>query len=156
MTEYLLKDGGSRQTYSTGAQKEDYSKTEGKGAYHLLPILAIREVAEIFRKGALKYTENNWLKGIPLSRFIDSGKRHLDQEWEGLIDERHIGQAAWNILCYLHTLIMIERGLLPASLDDRPSFGAPGDPNYRLPGRGFNLPNELKGLSEEELKEKGY
>ena len=90
---------------------------------------------------------------MPLSRFMDSCKRHLDQEWEGKIDERHIAQACWNALCYLQTLIMIERGLLPPSLDDRPSFGAPGDPNYRPAGPGFNLPDELKGQWNIVLKE---
>ena len=140
-----LKDGGTRKTYNTGAQKEDDSKTEGKGAYHLLPVLAIREVAEIFRKGAIKYDAWNWQKGIPLSRFMDSMKRHADQEWEGLVDENHKAQAAWNALCYIQTLIMIERGLLPPTLDDRPAYGAPGDPNYRPPGPGFGLPDEDKG-----------
>jgi len=148
-----LKDGGSRKTYSTGAQKEDTSETEGKGAYHLLPILAIKEVAEIFRKGAIKYDAWNWQKGLPLSRFIDSGKRHWDQEWEGLVDERHPAQACWNCLCYLHTLIMIEKGLLPPSLDDRPSYGLPDDPNYRPPGPGFNLSDKFKGLWPDEIEE---
>jgi len=134
-----LKDGGSRLTYSTGAMKEDWTQTEGKGRYDLLPVLAIREVAEIFRKGAIKYAPYNWMRGIKLSRFMDSAKRHLDQEWEGRIDESHANQAAWNILCYIQTLIMIERGLLPEELDDRPSFGAPGDPNYRPAGKGFEL-----------------
>lgn len=134
-----LKDGGSRMTYSTGAMKEDWTKTEGKGRYDLLPVLAIRRVAEIFRKGAMKYQSWNWAKGIKLSRFMDSGKRHVDQEWEGRIDEDHIAQACWNFLCYLDTLIRIERGLLPEELDDRPSFGASGDPNYRPAGKGFEL-----------------
>ena len=140
-----LKDGGTRKTYSTGAQKEDDSKTEGKGAYHLLPVLAQRRVAEIFRKGGIKYDEWNWQLGLPLSRFFDSGSRHKDQEWEGLIDEDHIAQACWNFLCYLQTLIMIERGLLPPSLDDRPSYGLPGDRDYRPAGAGFGLAKELKG-----------
>jgi len=140
-----LKDGGTRKTYSTGATKEDNTKTEGKGAYHLLPVLAIREVAEIFRKGALKYSEWNWEAGLPLSRFIDSGKRHWDQEWEGLIDEKHAAQACWNALCYLQTLLMIQRGILPPTLDDRPSYGKVGDPNYRPAGIGFKLSDEDKG-----------
>lgn len=143
---FSLQDGGTRQTYATGAQKEDSLKTEGKGRYDLLPTLALREVAEIFRKGAIKYQAWNWLAGIPLSRFKDSGNRHWDQDWEGLIDERHMAQACWNALCYLHTIIMIERGLLPPTLDDRPSWGTPGDLNYRPAGPGFGLDDELKGL----------
>ena len=121
-----LKDGGSRKTYSTGAQKEDSSKTEGKGAYHLLPTYPIRRLAEIYRKGAQKYSSRNWEKGIPLSRFLDSAKRHLDKYAEGMMDEEHDAQAFWNIAGLIHTAEMIRRGLLPAELDDLPSYGVDG------------------------------
>ena len=117
-----LKDGGTRQTYSTGAQKEDSSKVEGKGRYDLLPPTAIRRVAEIFRKGAMKYANRNWEKGIPLGRLLDSAKRHLDQYQEGMEDEDHLAQAAWNCLTLLHTEEMIKRGILPKELDDLPSY----------------------------------
>jgi len=130
-----LKDGGSRKTYSTGAQKEDSAKTEGKGRYDLLPPTAIRRVAEIYRRGALKYQDRNWERGIPLSRFLDSAKRHLDQYQEGMQDEDHLGQACWNLLGLLHTEEMIKRGILPAELDDLPSYMPEGaDPNvWRKP-----------------------
>jgi len=117
-----LQDGGTRKTYTTGAQKEDQSATDGKGRYDLLPITAIRRVAEIFRKGAIKYDDRNWEKGLPLSRFLDSAKRHIDQYQEGLEDEDHLAQAAWNLLALLHTEEMIKRGLLPKELDDMPSY----------------------------------
>jgi hypothetical protein len=140
--QFGLQDGGTRKTYSTGAQKEDSSKTEGKGAYHLLPFHPIRRVAEIYRKGAMKYSPYNWQKGIPLSRFLDSAKRHLDQFCEGLIDEDHLHQSIWNLFAISHTMEMIERGLLPKELNDLPSYGPPGDQNYRDPGPGFDLDNK--------------
>lgn len=117
-----LKDGGTRKIYSTGAQKEDDSQTEGKGAFHLLPPTAIRRVAEIWRKGAIKYAPRNWEKGLPLSRLLDSGLRHAFQYLEGRQDEDHLAQAAWNFLALLHTEEMIKRGILPAELADLPSY----------------------------------
>lgn len=132
-----LKDGGSRKTYSTGAQKEDPAQTEGKGAYHLLPPTAINRVAEIWRKGAMKYTARNWEKGLPLSRFIDSGLRHAFQYLEGKEDEDHLAQAAWNFLACLHTEEMIKRGILPEELNDLPGYGGPDMENYRKPGPGM-------------------
>jgi len=117
-----LKDGGSRKTYSTGAMKEDDSKTEGKGAFHLLPPTAIRRVAEVWRKGAVKYEARNWEKGLPLSRLLDSGLRHAFQYLEGCQDEDHLAQAAWNFLALLHTEEMIRRGILPTDLNDLPSY----------------------------------
>lgn len=121
LPQFQLKDSGSRQTYDTGAQKEDQNQ-EGKGRYDLLPVTAIRRVAEVYRKGAKKYADRNWERGIPLSRFLDSAKRHLDQFQEGMQDEDHLAQATWNLLGLLHTEEMIKRGLLPIELDDLPCY----------------------------------
>lgn len=148
----VIKDGGSRLEYATGALKEDPSKTEGKGAYHLLSPSSIRRIAEVYRKGAKKYSSRNWEAGIPLSRFLDSAKRHLDQFHEGYEDEDHLAQATWNLLCLSHTLEMINRGLLPASLNDLPSYPIPGI-QFRAPGPGLNLPDEEKGKIENGEKE---
>lgn len=138
-----LKDGGTRQEYATGALKEDSTKTEGKGFYHLIPPMVIRELAEVYRKGAIKYGERNYEQGIPLSRYLDSAKRHLDQFHEGLIDENHLVQCIWNCVSLRFTQILIERGLLPPSLNDLPSYGI--GPDYREPGPGLSLPNSEKG-----------
>jgi hypothetical protein len=64
----------------------------------------------------------NWEKGIPLSRFVDSGLRHAFQYLEGMQDEDHLAQAAWNFLALLHTEEMIKRGILPEELDDLPNY----------------------------------
>jgi hypothetical protein len=120
--DFDLKDGGTRVTYDTGAQKEDSSQTEGKGRYDLLPPTALRRIAEIYRKGAIKYADRNWEKGIPLHRFLDSAMRHLSQYQEGMQDEDHLAQAGWNILALLHTEEMINRGILPRELNDLSSY----------------------------------
>jgi hypothetical protein len=66
--------------------------------------------------------DRNWEQGIPLSRYLDSAKRHLDQYQEGMLDEDHLAQAAWNLLGLLHTEEMIRRGILPRDLSDLPSY----------------------------------
>lgn len=147
-----LKDGGTRQTYGSGAQKEDSSKTAGKGAFHLLPFMPLLRSAEIWRKGAVKYAPRNWEKGIALSRFVDSGLRHLAQcGLEGKIDEDHLHQGLWNFMALSWTIDRINRGLLPATLNDLPGAGKEGQPGYRKDGPAIELEEEQKGLPEEEV-----
>jgi hypothetical protein len=110
-----IKDSGERSQFSTGAQRDCQ---EGKGRMDLLPLRALREVSKIFEEGAKKYDADNWRKGIPLSRFIDSGKRHLDKWIMGCDDEPHLYQACWNLLCLAETVLMIEEGKLPEELSD--------------------------------------
>jgi len=117
MTE--IKDSGERAKFETGAQRDT---TKGKGRFDLLPPTALTRVAQIFQGGAEKYDARNWEKGIPLSRYVDSGMRHLLKYLEGREDEDHLAQAAWNLLCALHTEEMIKRGRLPLSLADLPSY----------------------------------
>jgi hypothetical protein len=53
-------------------------------------------------------------------RYLDSCPRHLNKYKEGHRDEDHLAAAVWNLMAFIHTEEMIKRGLLPASLDDRP------------------------------------
>jgi len=113
-----LRDTGRRVEFAGGAQRE---MTPGKGRFDLLSPIAIQTVARIMEAGATKYKPRNWEKGLPLSSFLDSGLRHLFQLLEGDEVEDHAGQAAWNILGFIHTREMIRRGVLPPELDDMPS-----------------------------------
>lgn len=112
-----LKDSGKRQEFSTGAVRDTQ---DGKGRYDLLPTRALREVAIVYQLGAEKYAARNWEKGIPLSRFLDSGIRHVFAALEGQTDENHAAQAAWNLLCFIETRARIKAGLLPEELADLP------------------------------------
>ena len=62
----------------------------------------LRELAIHYEKGADKYGENNWKKGIPLTSFEDSGFRHLCQWMNGETDEPHHISAIWNMMCWLY------------------------------------------------------
>lgn len=62
------------------------------------PETCILEVAKHYEDGAHKYGDNNWRKGIPVSRYIDSGIRHLLKYYRGDNDEPHDRAFVWNML----------------------------------------------------------
>lgn len=72
---------------------EDFTACEEKSIYDML-----MEVAKHYEQGAIKYSERNWQKGIPLHSFIDSGVRHLLKHWDGWRDEHHDRAFVWNML----------------------------------------------------------
>lgn len=57
------------------------------------------EVSKHFEEGAVKYGEDNWRKGIPAKRYIDSAVRHYLKFLRGDKDERHDRAFCWNLLC---------------------------------------------------------
>ena len=112
-----IKDSGTREEFDSGAVRDT---PIGKGRFDLLPFRALWGVSKIFEGGAVKYSANNWRKGIPLARYVDSGMRHLAKWMLGWTDEPHLEMAVWNFLCLLETKGMIEEGLLPEKLNDLP------------------------------------
>lgn len=112
-----IKPSEKNVEFATGAVRGD---STGRGRFSLLPFDALLEIAKVFEAGSLKYAERNWERGIPLSRFLDSGFRHLERLTAGDTTEPHAGQAAWNYLCFLATFLRIQSGGLPAELDDLP------------------------------------
>jgi len=93
--DYELKDSGEREEFVTGARRDT---RVGKGRYDLLQPRALGRVARVAEKGAVKYGDRNWEKGMPEGRLLDSAFRHLFQYQSGMRDEDHLGQAVWNLL----------------------------------------------------------
>lgn len=110
-----IKDSGLRENFETGSRRDTRT---GKGRFDLMPLFAEEALAKHFEAGALKYGDNNWLKGQPLSRYLDSARRHLNKAARGQRDEPHFVAAAWNIMCLIDTMKRIELGLLPQELND--------------------------------------
>ena len=110
-----LPDTGERSEFHTGAVRD---AMQGKGCPSLLPIDALRAASRRFEDGAEKYGRNNWEKGIPLSRYVDSLYRHLWQFMEGDTTEDHGGAIVWNAMCLVQTKQWIENGKLPEELND--------------------------------------
>ena len=115
----MIKDTGHRREFDSGAQRD---RGEYKGRPVLMSPMVNRLLSKHFEEGALKYEERNWEKGMPLSVYFDSAQHHLNDLHEGLTDEDHAIAALWNIHCFIHTRIMIARGLLPEDLDDMPDY----------------------------------
>lgn len=115
-----IKDSGERQSFDTGSQRDTRS---GKGRFDLLFAgmpSAVEQLAKLLEAGAVKYGEHNWKKGQPLSRFLDSALRHMSKAAQGIEDEPHLIQAAWNILALHETLTEVRAGRLPIELADLP------------------------------------
>lgn len=68
-------------------------------AYNGSPETMFLEVSKHFEEGALKYGENNWQKGLPVSCYIDSAIRHYLKYRRGDDDEPHDRAFVWNIMC---------------------------------------------------------
>jgi hypothetical protein len=113
----VKRSNNPEQKFSTGAKRDSQ---EGKGRFDLLPVHAITRLAKHFENGAKRYGDDNWRKGIPLRRYLDSMLRHAFKFTGGADGEDHLAACAWNALCLLETQEMIKRGLLPKELDNLP------------------------------------
>ena len=91
---FTIKDSGKREEYESGAVRDT---NEGKIRYDLLPIECLKRVAEHYTKGAKKYNDNNWKKGIPTERFIESAFRHWAEYLLGETEEDHLSAVVFNI-----------------------------------------------------------
>lgn len=141
-----VKDhGGERRRFGLGGERES---SAGKGRFDLLPMRAIRRLAQHYENGAQKYSERNWEKGLPLSRFIDSAFRHLADFMDGDRSEDHLAAILWNIAGYIWTEDMIAAGRLPADLKDVP--WPPSLVRPMAPKEGESPKDETKVKKEEE------
>lgn len=97
--DYELQDGGKRETYSSGAMREP---DNDKPRYDLIPPEPLRRLAVNMTKGARKYSEHNWNKGMPSSRLLASALRHIEQARAGDTSEDHWAAAVFNIFGIMH------------------------------------------------------
>ena len=91
----MIKDSGERTEFNTGAVRDMH---KGKGDMLSLPMAALLRLSLLYEEGAEKYGRFNYLKGIPLSSFLDSAERHLAKYITGWDDEDHLAAVAFNIL----------------------------------------------------------
>ena len=111
-----LPDSGDRTSFATGAVRD---AAAGKGLPSLIPPEAIRRLGRHFEAGANKYGRDNWMRGIPLTRYHDAIIRHTLAAAEGRTEEDHLAAVMWNAAAWLWTEDAIKRGELPSDLDDR-------------------------------------
>lgn len=103
--------------------------TTGKVRMDLFPPKTFADVCAGFTYGAEKYSDWNWLKGVPISKYEAAAKRHMEADKAGEIldPETGVPNLALAICCLT---IMNELRLRP-DCDDRPKGLLP--PTLRMP-----------------------
>lgn len=78
---------------------------KGKLRWHNFPMFLIRPMIEVADYGADKYATFNFIKGAPISQYMDCIKRHLDKFEDPTLPDNdpesgvnHLAHAAWNAL----------------------------------------------------------
>jgi hypothetical protein len=112
----MIPDTGKRDSFGEGRAIREVAT--GKGLPSLIPTRAMRRLATRLEDGAVKYSRNNWKKGMPLSRYIDSLMRHLWAFQENDETEDHLGAMIFNVVALSETFDMIEDGILPKEFND--------------------------------------
>jgi hypothetical protein len=133
----VIKDSGQREEFHTGSRRDT---REGKGRFDLLPPHGLTRLAKHFEAGAKKYGDNNWTRGQPHSRFMDSAARHLFKHLAGESDEDHLIAAAWNLICAADQEERILLGMLDNDLHDAGPDLYDNAPLYRRNGRTLSTP----------------
>lgn len=118
-----LKDSGKREDFESGCVRDT---AENKSRPDLISPYFNMRVGDHLDKGARKYAERNWEKGMPISRCIASLERHLNQYKQGLTDEDHLAAIGCNTMFTIHYEELIKRGILPAELNDMPFYESGG------------------------------
>jgi len=97
------------QTTEDGMYENDNGgkrdSADGKLVYTLIPIPALRRVAQHYKNGMKKYGRNNWHKlNTPedIERYKQSMYRHLIQYLDGEKDEDHLSAVVWNAMALLY------------------------------------------------------
>lgn len=131
----MTNDPNTPADIATAAVKFDGGKTR----WDLVPWDALEQLAVLYTIGALKYDENNWLKGFRYGRTFAAMMRHWNKWWlaklqgtdgidyenaelyakVGLQPQSHLVAVVWNAIALLTFEL---RGL---GIDDRPTKGAP-------------------------------
>ena len=91
---YSTLDSGERVQYPTGAVRDTQAE---KGRFDLIPYAGLLRLAQLYERGAAKYGDNNWRKGIPVSRFLSSLRRHAAQIGEEFIED-HLAAVIFNAM----------------------------------------------------------
>ena len=147
--EKKLPDSGERLEHITGSVREP---NKNKLRYDLIPPECIKRMAQHYQAGALKYSERNWEKGLPLMDTYASLLRHVMAWAEGKTDEDHLAAIVWNAFCLMFTERSVSDGSLPKELDDRPYYMSPkindlsgSDPKYSIVEEYDKMMEVLKG-----------
>ena len=86
--------------------------------FSLIPSGPLREVANVFGYGAIKYSPNNWRLGYEWSLSLDALERHINAFTGGEDIDPESGRL--HLACAIfHCLVLMEWGTTHPELDDR-------------------------------------
>ena len=114
-----MHDSGERQQFGTGAVRDTAAD---KPRLELVSPFAMRRLGIWLDLGAKKYESRNWEMGIPITRCLASLLRHAEAYLAGESDEDHMAACMTNAMFIMHYEEMIQRGVLPKEIDDRPNY----------------------------------
>jgi hypothetical protein len=91
----------------------------GKERFDLVPADSLFALVDVYTKGAAKYADRNWEKGMSWSRCFGSLMRHAWKFWRGETNDpetgcHHMAHVAWNALA------LVSYDLRKVGTDDRP------------------------------------
>lgn len=95
--QFVTKDSGERQEFSTGMQRDTQTN---KPRYDLLDRAMLKRWAELMARGAQKYGEENWRLASTVEewqRFKASAIRHMYQWLDGDTEEDHASAILFNV-----------------------------------------------------------
>lgn len=113
--DFITVDSGKRDQFKSGAKRDIRI---GKGRFDLIPPYPLIRLANLYERGAEKYGDNNWQKGIPISRCYDSAMRHLIKYRAGETQEDHLAACIWNLMTIMDTERRMKENKLPTELND--------------------------------------
>ena len=114
-----MQDSGRHEAFESGAVRDS---DEGKPRPDLFSAFAMERIGLWMEKGSRKYKPRNWEKGMSYVRVTASLHRHLMKYMQNDRSEDHLAAIAVNASFLMHYDAMIERGVLPASLNDLPLY----------------------------------
>lgn len=122
MNSFEIKDSGQREEFSSGAVRDT---ADDKSRPDLISPFFLHRLGFHLARGAKKYSEWNWAKGIPSSRCAASLHRHLNAWERGETDEDHLAAAAFNLMAIIHNEEVCGKDVylsVTDSLHDMPRF----------------------------------
>jgi hypothetical protein len=96
----VLQDSGERVTYGDNTATREPAR--GKGRQDLISPWALNRLARHYENGSEKYSERNWEKGMPFSRYTASMFRHVLAWMQKNKSEDHLAAIAWNAFAIMH------------------------------------------------------
>lgn len=111
-------DGEYRVTSETGGEKG-----QKLARYDLIPVDALKQFAERYGYGAMKYDERNWERGYNWSLSYAALQRHANQFWNGeefdpdYPDSHHLAAVLFHAAALLHYTLNKDKF---GEFDDRP------------------------------------